>query len=205
MPPPTSFRGSARSALFLHALGGRSSSGPAWPAARPETPLSIGSALPSPLLVPRELPLLAQSYLEEHQEDNCAKTEGDQRDPDRFAGQPLELDGTDRTSDNERRGRSKCQDARAGRHRPKVSLGWAAGQITVAGRRLREADGPCLFAPGNRAHPRAARYVGPLTLARSATLEFIAAPEARPPRSAGSTPRPRPDPRPVTREPRSPA
>jgi hypothetical protein len=56
----------------------------------PKPPLCIGSILPSPLLFSRELPLLAQSYLEEHQEHNSAKTEGDQRDGEHFAGQPTD-------------------------------------------------------------------------------------------------------------------
>ena len=111
----------------------RSSAGPARPAARPKPPLSIGSTLPSPLLFPRQFPLLAQSYLKEHQEHNCAKSEGDQRDGEHFAGQPTDQGGADRTSDNQRRGRSECQDARAGRHRPKVSLRVAAERTTVAG------------------------------------------------------------------------
>jgi hypothetical protein len=103
---------------------GRSSAGPSRPAARPKPPLS--GTLPSPLLFPRQFPLLAQSYLEEHQEHNCAKAEGDQRDGEHFAGQPADQGGADRTRDDKRRGRSKCQDARAGRHRPKVSLRLAA-------------------------------------------------------------------------------
>jgi hypothetical protein len=86
----------------------------------PKPPLSIASPLPSPLLFPREVPLLAESYLEEHQEHNRAKTEGDQRDGKDLAGQPTDQDGADRTSHNQRRGRSKRQDARTGRHHPKV-------------------------------------------------------------------------------------
>jgi hypothetical protein len=86
----------------------------------PKLPLSIGSALASPLLFARQFPLLAQSYLEEYQEHNCAQTERDQRNGEHFAGQPVDQGGTDRTSDNEHGGRSKCQHARAGRHRPKL-------------------------------------------------------------------------------------
>jgi hypothetical protein len=88
--------------------------------------------LPSSLLFPRQFPLLAQSHLEEHQEHNRAQTDGDQRDGEHLAGQPTDQDGADRTSDNERRGRSKCQDARAVPHRPKVSLRRTAEQTTVA-------------------------------------------------------------------------
>jgi hypothetical protein len=88
--------------------------------------------LPSPLLFSRQFPLLAQSYLEEYQQHNCAKTEGDQGDGEHFAGQPTHQRGAGRTSDDERRGRSKCQDAQAGRHRPKVSLRLTPEQITVA-------------------------------------------------------------------------
>jgi hypothetical protein len=78
--------------------------------------------MPSPLLFSRQFPLLAQSYLEEHQEHYCAQTEGDQRNGEHLAGDPTDHAGADQAGDNERRGRSKCQDARAGRHRPKVSL-----------------------------------------------------------------------------------
>jgi hypothetical protein len=109
------------------------SSGPARPSPRPKPPLSTGSTLPSPSLLPRQFPLLAQSYLEERQEHNCAQTERDQRDGEHFAGQPTDQGGADRTSDNERRGRSECKDARAGRHRPKVSLRLAVEQLPVAG------------------------------------------------------------------------
>ena len=117
--------------------GGRSSAGPARPSARPKPPLSIRSTLPSPVLFSRPFPLLAQSYLEEHQEHNCAQTEGDQRNREHFAGQPTDRDGADQASDNERGGRSKCQDARAGRHRPKVSLRLTPGRITVVIRSIR--------------------------------------------------------------------
>jgi hypothetical protein len=118
-----SLRRSARGAEeAFHYAGGRSSAGPARPSARPKPPLSIRSTLPSPLLFSRQVPLLAQSYLEEQQEHNCAKTEGDQRNGEHLAGQPTDHAGADQTSDNERRGQSKCQDPRAGRHRPKVSL-----------------------------------------------------------------------------------
>jgi hypothetical protein len=47
------------------------------------------------LLFPRDFPLLAQPYLEEDQEDNCAKTEGDQSDGEHFAGQPTDQGGAD--------------------------------------------------------------------------------------------------------------
>jgi hypothetical protein len=77
--------------------------------------------LPS-LLFPCQFTLLAQSYLEEQQEHGCAKPEGDQRDCEHFAGQPIDQGGANRPGDDERRGRSKGQDTRAGRHRPKVSL-----------------------------------------------------------------------------------
>jgi hypothetical protein len=56
--------------------------------------------LPSPLLFSRQFPLLAQSYLEEDQEQSCAQTEGDQGDGEHFAGQPTDQGGADRTSDN---------------------------------------------------------------------------------------------------------
>lgn len=98
----------------------------------PKPPLPTTSRLPSPPLFPREFPLLAQSYLEEHQEHDCAKTEGDQRDGEHFAGQPTDQGGADRTSDYQRRGRSKRQDARTGRHHAKVSLRRETEQITVA-------------------------------------------------------------------------
>jgi hypothetical protein len=130
---------------------GRSSAGPARPAARPKPPLSSGRTLPSPFLFPRQFPLLAQSYLEEHQEHNCAKTDGDQRDGEHFADQPSDEGGADRTGDDKRRGRSKCQDARAGRHRPKVSLRPAAEQITVAGNESAASRAP---------HPPAMRSAG---------------------------------------------
>ena len=64
---------------------------------------------------------------------SAPKTEGDQRDSEHFPGRPTAQGGADRTSDNKRRGRSKCQDARAGRHRPKVSLRRAVERITPAG------------------------------------------------------------------------
>jgi hypothetical protein len=107
---------------FQRAGAADSSAGPARPAARPKPPLAVGGTLPAPLLLPRQFPLLAQSHLEEHQEHDCAETEGDQRDREHFAGQSTDQDGGDRASDNERRGRPECKDARAGRHRPKVSL-----------------------------------------------------------------------------------
>jgi hypothetical protein len=137
---------------------GGSSAGPARQAARPKPLPSIGRALPS-LLLPRQFPLLAQSYLEEHQEHNCAKTEGDQRDGEHFAGQPTDQGGANRPSDDERRGRSKCQDARAGRHRPKVSLRLAAEQIAVAGNESaplsRDPHPPAMPSDGGRAILRA--------------------------------------------------
>ena len=103
------------------------SAGPARPSARSKPRRSIGTTL-SPLLFPRQFPLLAQSYLEEDQEDHCAETERDQRDGEHFAGQAADQGGADRTSDNERRGRSERHDARAGRHRPKVSLRLAGAE-----------------------------------------------------------------------------
>src|SRR5919106_4439003 len=111
---------------------GRCSAGPTRRAARPKPPLSIASPPAAPPLFPRELPPLAQSHLEKHQEHNRAKTERDQRDGEHLAGQPTDQGGADRTSDNERRGRSKRQEARTGRHHRKVSLRLAAEQITVA-------------------------------------------------------------------------
>jgi hypothetical protein len=122
----------SRGKAFHHAAGDGHSSGPARSAAKPKPPLSIASTLPSPLLFPRELPFLAQAYLEEHQEHNSAQTESDQRDGEHFAGQPTDQGGADRTSDNQRRGRSKRQDARTGRHHAKVSLRLDAEQIAVA-------------------------------------------------------------------------
>jgi hypothetical protein len=98
------------------------SAGPSRPAARPRPPSSGARTLASALLLPSQFPLLAQSHLEEHQEHSGAKTDGDQRDGEHFAGQPADQDRADRTSDNERGGRSKRQDALAGRHHPKVSL-----------------------------------------------------------------------------------
>jgi hypothetical protein len=111
---------------------GRSSAGPARPAARPKLPLPIGGTPPAALLFSRQFSLLAQAYLQEHQERDCAKAEGDQRDGEHFARQPTDQGGANRTGHNERRGRSKCQDARTGRHRPKVSLRLLAERITVA-------------------------------------------------------------------------
>jgi hypothetical protein len=105
---------------------GRSSAGPPRPAARPRPPSSGARTLASALLLPSQFPLLAQSHLEEHQEHSCAKTDGDHRDGEHFSGQPADQDRADRTNDNERGGRSKRQDAQAGRHHPKVSLGPAA-------------------------------------------------------------------------------
>jgi hypothetical protein len=139
------------SASSTRGIGGRSLAGPPRPAARPKPPFSSASTLPSPLLLPSQFPLLAQSHLEKHEEHSCAKTEGDQRDGEHFAGQPADQDRADRTRDNERRGRSKCQDARAGRHRPKVSLRPAAEQITVAGNESAASRAP---------HPPAMRSAG---------------------------------------------
>jgi hypothetical protein len=113
-------------------------SAPVWPAARPKPPLSIGSTLRSPLLFPGQFPLLAQPYLEEHQEHSCAKTEGDQRDGEHFAGQAPDQGGAKRTGDYERRGRSECEDARAGRHRPTLSL--RTSRSARAARRSDSAD-----------------------------------------------------------------
>jgi len=86
--PRVSFMPRAAEEAFHRTERGRSSAGPARPAATANPPLSIGSTLQSPLLLLRHFSLLAQSYLQEHQEHNCAKTEGDQRDGEHFAGQP---------------------------------------------------------------------------------------------------------------------
>jgi hypothetical protein len=110
----------------------QASAGPARLTARAKPPPSVGGTLPSAVVF-RQFPLLAQPHLEEDQEHNCAKTEGDQRDGEHFAGQATYQGGADRPSDNERRCRSKCQDARAGRHHPKVSLRPAAQQTSAAG------------------------------------------------------------------------
>jgi hypothetical protein len=101
--------------------GGRSSAGPAGPAARPAPGRSIGST-PAPLLLSRQFPLFAQSDLQEEQEYDSAEAESDQPDRERFAGRAADQGSGDRPRDDERRGRSECEDAPAGRHRPKVSL-----------------------------------------------------------------------------------
>ena len=74
--------------------------GPPGPAARSQPALSIGGALPSPLLFFREVSLLAQSHLEEDQEQGCAEAECDQRDGQRVARRPAEQGGADRTGDD---------------------------------------------------------------------------------------------------------
>jgi len=71
----------------FHRAGEARSAWPARPAAKPKPTLSIGGTPTSPLLFPRELALLAQSHLEEHQEHNAAETESDQSDCQHFAGQ----------------------------------------------------------------------------------------------------------------------
>jgi len=80
------------------------SAGPAGPAARPQPALSIGGALPSPLLFPREVSLLAQSHLEEDQEQGCAEAERDECDGQRIARRPADQGGADHTGDDKRRG-----------------------------------------------------------------------------------------------------
>jgi hypothetical protein len=158
-PPadPTATPGAARVLLCARSargVRGRSLAGPPRPAARPEPPFSGASALPPPLLFPRQFSLLAQSHFEEHQEHGCAKAERDQRDGEHFAGQPADQNGADRTSDNERRGRSKRQDARAGRHRRKVSLRLAAERTRALGTRV-----PLLAAAVGESRREKAQYV----------------------------------------------
>jgi hypothetical protein len=163
-----------------------SSAGPAWRAPSAKPPLSIGRALPS-LLFPRQLSLLAQSYLEEHQEHDCPETEGDQRDGEHFAGQTTDQGGADRPGDYERGGRSKCQEARAGRHRPKLPLRLAAEQITVAGNTsdpARRRARTCTKAR-SRGNVRAAS-AGPADGDEGGSANRSAAPATAPPPAAGS-------------------
>jgi len=94
--------------------------------------LSIGGALPSPLVFPREVSLLAQSHLEEDQEQGCAETERDECDGQRIARRPADQGGADHTGDDKRRGGSKAQDARAGRHLSNVSRRPRGGAILIA-------------------------------------------------------------------------
>ena len=73
---------------------------PAGPAARPQPALSIGGALPSPLLFPREVSLLAKSHLEEDQQQGRAEAERDQRDGQRIARRPADQGRADRAGDD---------------------------------------------------------------------------------------------------------
>ena len=108
-----------------------SSAGSAPAATRPKPRLPIGYALRPALLLPRQLPLLAQSHLEEHEQHNRAQAERDQRDGQHFAGQTRDKGGAGRPSHNERRGGSKREDARAERHDATIPLDQLPDQVRV--------------------------------------------------------------------------
>jgi hypothetical protein len=88
--------------------------------AGPRPPLGIGTPQRPPastLLVPRQLSLLTQTYLEEHQEHDSAETEGDQRDGEHLARQSTDQGGADQTSHDEGCCRPERQDSRARSYR----------------------------------------------------------------------------------------
>jgi uncharacterized protein (TIGR00106 family) len=75
---------------------------------------------PAPLLVPRELAVLAQADLEEPEEDRTAETCGDEAGGEDPAGQPIDQNGADHAGQDEHGGRPEREDPRARGHQPTV-------------------------------------------------------------------------------------